>query len=210
MAHHRETTPAQMIDDRGFALGRLISQVFHPILINILTFVVVGYYGLANPAAGLAWSGLCVLVAVLPPTLFYIVRRRQGAYGDEDVSIRQQRNELYLVGFVWTLIATVGLAAVGLPRPHIALMITVLALGLIGGVINLFWKISVHAASIASLAMIALLYSRNLGIALWVCALAVGWARVRTGNHTPLQVLAGFLCAAMVVLIVFQLVGARA
>jgi membrane-associated phospholipid phosphatase len=199
-----------MIDDRGFALGRLISQVFHPILINILTFVVVGYFGLANPALGLAWSGLCVLVAVLPPTLFYIVRRRQGAYGDEDVSIRQQRNELYLVGFVWTMIATVGLVAVGLPRPHLALMIMVLALGLIGGVINLFWKISVHAASIASLATVALLYSRNLGIALWVCALAVGWARVRTGNHTPLQVLAGFLCAATVVLIVFQLVGARA
>ena len=210
MAHHRETTPAEVIDDRGFALGRRISQVFHPILINILTFVVVGYYGLANPAAGLAWSGLCVLVAVLPPTLFYIVRRRQGAYGDEDVSIRQQRNELYLVGFVWTLIATVILAAVGLPRPYIALMIMVLALGLIGGVINLFWKISVHAASIAALATVALLYSRNLGIALWVCALAVGWARVRTGNHTPLQVLAGFLCAVTVVLIVFQLVGARA
>src|SRR5262245_43489238 len=210
MAHHRETTPAEVIDDRGFALGRLISQVFHPILINILTFVVVGYFGLANPAAGLAWSGLCVLVAVLPPTLFYVVRRRQGAYGDEDVSIRQQRNELYLVGFVWTLIATVILAAVGLPRPYMALMIMVLALGLIGGVINLFWKISVHAASIAALATVALLYSRNLGIALWVCALAVGWARVRTGNHTPLQVLAGFLCAAAVVLTVFQLVGARA
>jgi membrane-associated phospholipid phosphatase len=135
---------------------------------------------------------------------------RSAAYGDEDVSIRQQRNELYLVGFVWTLIATVILAAVGLPRPYMALMIMVLALGLIGGVINLFWKISVHAASIAALATVALLYSRNLGIALWVCALAVGWARVRTGNHTPLQVLAGFLCAATVVLIVFQLVGARA
>src|SRR5215470_9550170 len=87
MAHHRDTTPAQMIDDRGYAFGRLISQVFHPILMNILTFLVVGYYGLPNPTAGLAWSGLCVLVAVLAPTLFYIVRRRQGAYDDEDVSI---------------------------------------------------------------------------------------------------------------------------
>jgi membrane-associated phospholipid phosphatase len=31
---------------------------------------------------------------------------------------------------------------------------------------------------------------------------------VRTGNHTPLQVLAGFLSASIVVLVVFQLVGA--
>ena len=89
-------------------------------------------------------------------------------------------------------------------------MLTVLALGLVGGAINLFWKISVHAASIASLATIALLYSRNLGVALWICALVVGWARVRTGNHTPLQVLAGFLCAATIVLGIFQIFGARA
>lgn len=210
MAHRRDTTPAQMIDDRGYAFGRLVSQVFHPILMNILAFVVVGYYGLDSPAAGLAWSGLCVLVAVLPPTLFYMVRRRQGAYGDEDVSIRQQRNELYLVGFVWALIATVALVALGLPRPHLAIMLTALGLGLVGGVINLFWKISVHAASMASLATIALIYSRNLGVALWVCALVVGWARVRTGNHTPLQVLAGFVCAATIVLGIFQIVGARA
>jgi membrane-associated phospholipid phosphatase len=209
MAQHRDTTSANMIDDRGYALGRLISQVFHPILMNILMFLVVGYYGLANHAVGLAWSGLCVIISVLPPTLFYAVRRRQGVYGDEDVSIRQQRNELYLVGFVWALLATVALSLLGLPRPHMALMLTVLGLGLVGGVINLFWKISVHAASIASLAMIALVYSRDLGVVLGFCALAVGWARVRTGNHTPLQVLAGFLCAATIVLAVFQIVGAR-
>jgi membrane-associated phospholipid phosphatase len=85
-------------------------------------------------------------------------------------------------------------------------MLAALALGLIGGLINLLWKISVHAASIASVATIALLYSRDLGIGLWVCALAVGWARVRTGNHTPMQVLAGFLLAVTMVLVVFQLV----
>jgi membrane-associated phospholipid phosphatase len=32
---------------------------------------------------------------------------------------------------------------------------------------------------------------------------------VRTGNHTPLQVLAGFLSAAIIVLAVFRLVVAR-
>jgi membrane-associated phospholipid phosphatase len=208
MAHHRETASANMVDQRGYALGQLLSRVFHPILLNMLMYLVVGYYGLANRASGLAWSGLCVLVSVLPPMLFYLVRKRRGAYTDGDISIRQQRNELYLVGFMWVLVATMALSALGLPRPHLAVMLTGLGLGLIGGVINLFWKISVHAASIAALATIVLLYSRELGIALGFCALAVGWARVRTGNHTPLQVLVGFVCAAATVLAAFQLVGA--
>src|SRR5262245_7395290 len=55
MAQHRDTTSPSMVDDRGYALGRLISQMFHPVLMNILSFLVVGYYGLPTPAAGLAW-----------------------------------------------------------------------------------------------------------------------------------------------------------
>ncbi|HEX5692543.1 MAG TPA: phosphatase PAP2 family protein, partial [Roseiflexaceae bacterium] len=117
-------------------------------------------------------------------------------------------NELYLFGFVWVLIATLALGAFGLPRALLAFLFVALALGVIGGVINLFWKISVHSASIAATATVALLFWQGLGLMLWLCALAVGWARVRTGNHTPLQVLAGFLSAFIVVLVVFRLVGA--
>jgi membrane-associated phospholipid phosphatase len=209
MTRQRDTTPPGLLDNRGYALGQLLSQVFHPIVVNIATFLIAGYFGLANHTVGLAWAGLCVAAAVLPPTLFYLVRLRQGAYGDEDISVRQQRNELYLVGFLWSLVVTIALTLIGAPRAILAVMLVALAMGLIGGVINLFWKISVHSASIAALATVALLYWRGLGLALWVCALAVGWARVRTGNHTPMQVLAGFLSAAMVVLAVFQLVGGR-
>lgn len=211
MAHRHSISPntfaADDIQDRGYAIGRLLSQIFHPILLNIATFLIVGYYALETHAAGLKWAGLCILVQVLPPTLFFGIRLRQGAYSDEDISVRQQRNEMYLFGFVWVLIATALLGWLGAPPPLLAVMIAALALGLIGGVINLFWKISVHSAAIASTATIALLYSRTLGIMLWLCALAVGWARVRTGNHTPMQVLAGFGCAAGVALVVFRVIG---
>src|SRR6266540_1299046 len=194
---------------RGYALARFLSRVFNPIFVNIGSFLIVGSASMSTLAAGLTWAGLCVLVLIVPPTTFYYFRLRQGAYSDEDVSIREQRNELYLIGFIWVLIAIVLLNFVGLPRPFLALMIGALAMGLVGGLINLFWKISAHASSIASAATIALLYWRPLGIVLWACAIAVGWARVRTRNHTPMQVLAGFGSAAVIVLVVFGLVGMR-
>jgi membrane-associated phospholipid phosphatase len=209
MAHRPDVTPSELSADRGYTLAWLLSQVFHPILMNIATFLIAGYFGTANYAAGLSWAGLCILALVLPPTLFYIVRLRQGTYGDGDISIRQQRNELYLFGFVWVLVMTLALIPLGVPSSLLAVMTAALAMGLIGGVVNLFWKISVHSASIAATATVALLYSRGLGLALWICALFVGWARVRTGNHTPIQVLAGFLSAAIIVLTVFQLVAPR-
>ena len=213
MAHHHDI-PHDMfapdtVHDRGYMLGRLLSQIFHPILLNIAAFLIVGYYTLETHVAGLKWAGLCILFQVLPPTVFFSVRLRQGAYVDEDISVRQQRNELYLFGFAWVAFITVVLTLLGAPQPFLALMICALAMGLLGGLINLFWKISVHSASIASTATIALLYSRTLGIMLWLCALVLGWARVRTGNHTPMQVLAGFGTAAAVVLAVFYVIGVR-
>src|SRR5258706_14482949 len=90
------------------------------------------------------------------------------------------------------MLATVALIRLGVPAPLLAVIVISLALGGIGCINNLFWKISVHAAAVAALATVALLYMRNLGIALWICALAVGWARVRTNNHNPRPGLRGF------------------
>lgn len=204
-----DTYEPETLDGRSYALARLLSQIFHPILLNISAFLLVGYAALSTPAEGLKWAGICILVLVLPPTIFYTVRLRQGAYADEDVSIREQRNELYLFGLIWAVIATALLSYFGAPPPFVALLICALLFALINGSINLFWKISGHSTAIAATATLALLYSPPLGAILWACAALVGWARIRTRNHTPMQVLAGFCSAAVVVLSVFQFFGAR-
>ena len=104
---------SETLDGRSYALARLLSQIFHPILLNIGAFLIVGYAALSTPAEGLKWAGICILVLVLPPTIFYYIRLRQGVYVDEDVSVREQRNELYLFGFIWALIATALLSYIG-------------------------------------------------------------------------------------------------
>ena len=200
---------SEALDGRSYTLARVLSQIFHPILLNISSFLLVGYAALSTPAEGLKWAGICILVLVLPPTIFYTIRLRQGVYADEDVSVREQRNELYLFGLIWALIAIALLSYFGAPQPFIALLICALLFALINGGINLFWKISGHATAIAATATIALLYSPPLGAILWACALLVGWARVRTRNHTPMQVLAGFCSAVCVILGVFQFFGAH-
>ena len=191
----------------SYTLARRLSQTFHPILMNLASFLIVGFNALGTRAAGLGWALLCILTLLVPPIVFYYVRLRQGAYSDEDISVREQRNELYLFGLAWVLIASLGLALFGAPRPFLALMVSALGLGLVSGLINLFWKISAHASAVASAATIALLYWRPLGVLLGVCAIAVGWARVRTRNHTPMQVLAGFAAATSIIMLAFGILG---
>jgi membrane-associated phospholipid phosphatase len=210
MTRQPEMRPAaldnEQLDSRGYALAQWLSRVFHPLLLNILIFYLVGLFASATYREGLLWATICVLVQVLPGSTFFLLRQRSGAYSDRDVSDRRQRHELYLFGLVSLLVGVLVLPWFGMPRPFFDLLLAGLIIGAVNGFVNIFWKISAHATSVATLATVALFYSYSLGLTLWVCALVVGWARVRTRNHTPTQVLAGFGVAAGVVLAVFGIV----
>lgn len=142
---------------------------------------------------------------ILPPTLFFVWRLRQGAYSDEDVSNRTQRYELYAFSLATLLVGAGVLWLLNAPPAFLALLASGAAVTLIAALVNMFWKISVHGSSAASFATLALLYTPAFGVLAWLAALSVGWARVRTGNHTALQVLAGFVLAATSVVLVFRL-----
>lgn len=192
---------------RGYAVARVISQVLHPIILGLVSIFVVGLLGVEPPLVGLSWALLCAFLQVVPPTLFFIVRMRQGAYSDEDVSDRTQRNELYLFGLANLAAGLLILTLLGAPAPMLAMITAALAMSLAASLINLWWKISVHASSMGSTATLGALYSEPLGLALWVCALFLGWARVRTRNHTPAQVVAGLALATACVVATFMAFG---
>jgi membrane-associated phospholipid phosphatase len=184
---------------RGLPAARALSIVFSPPLAAIACYVLVSYFTPPSFGQGLVWSLLALTVQLLPCTLLYSWRLRNGDYSDADVSNRHDRNELDLLGSISVLGSVALLVVLGAPPAFVALALGTLGIGVCFGVINLFWKISMHAATMASLATIATFFSPRLGGLLWVCTLAVGWARVRTHNHTVAQVLAGAALAVVLV-----------
>ncbi|WP_129630512.1 PAP2 family protein [Candidatus Oscillochloris fontis] len=195
------------IPGRGYAVARTISQIFHPVILSVLSVFIVGIMGVQPLLRGLAWATLCTVLQVLPPTIFFMIRLRQGAYTDDDVSDRTQRNELYLFGMVTVLVGVGILMLLKAPLPFIALLSSAALLNGTSWVINLFWKISIHAAGIGSSATIAALYSEPLGLLLWIGAISLGWARLRTRNHTLMQVIAGLVLSCACVLGSYLLFG---
>ncbi len=187
------------VPGRGYAIARTISQIFHPVTLSVISVFIVGLLGVRPTVRGLGWAALCTLIQVLPPTVFFTVRLRQGAYTDDDISVRSQRNELYMFGMVTVVLGVALLSILGAPPPFVALLVSAALINILAWIINLFWKISVHSAGIGSCATVAALYSEPLGMLFWICALSLGWARVRTRNHTPLQVVAGLALACVCV-----------
>lgn len=192
---------------RGYAVARTISQLLHPVTLGLMSIMIVALLGVNPAREGALWGLLCAGLQVLPVMAFFTIRLRQGAYSDDDVSVRSQRNELYLFGIVNLAVGLLVLRLLGAPTPILAMVSAAALISLTAWVINFFWKISVHASSMGSTATLAALYSEPLGLTLWLCALALGWARVRTRNHTPLQFVAGLALATLGVIGAFMAYG---
>ncbi len=193
---------------RGYQIAQLISQVFHPALNAVAAFFVAALLSQARTSRldQLWWAGLCIVILITPTLFYFYSRLRRGDFSDADVLRRTERNRLFVVSLTATVVGSVLLALLGVPPIFLRLVAgAVLVVGTCG-LINLRWKISLHAASVATLAtLIAVLGQGGWRWSYWLVALAVGWARVRTGNHTPQQVAAGWLVAALGITLVLRL-----
>ena len=70
--------------------------------------------------------------------------------------------------------------------------------------ITLFWKMSIHVASVAGAIIILDLVFGFPIIVLTPLLILVGWARVELGDHTPAQVTTGAAIGASVAWFIFS------
>lgn len=196
-----------VVQDKTYRFGRILSQIFHPITNGIASFLIVGAFAADFVDArlrGLGWALVVVALLVLPPTMYFYFRLFRGHYSDDDISQRQQRNGLYFFSVGSVVLAAVALYALSVPTVFLQLIGASIGIMVACMVINFAWKISVHSASIATLATLTTYYLRPLGIFFWIAAFALGWARIRTGNHTIWQVIAGWAVALLGVLLTLR------
>ncbi|WP_247828356.1 phosphatase PAP2 family protein [Arthrobacter antioxidans] len=181
--------PAAETGTASLTLARTITELFAPT-------VLVGVLLLAQPwltsGVTLLQAATAAVFTVGLPFALILVLKHRGTVTDHHVSVREQRAPILVA-------AALSLGAGAL---LLALLDAPAALfGEIGGVfiglvlclvVNLAWKLSVHAAVAAYVALALLAPVPLIGPALaLLLASSVGWSRIRLGAHTPGQVLAG-------------------
>ena len=177
-------------DRRTLTLARIITEVFAPT-------VLVGGLLLAQPllTPGVSWLQAATAAAFtvgLPFALILVLKHR-GSVTDHHVGVREHRAPILVASA-----ASLGVGALLL----ILLEAPAALFGEIGGVfiglvlcllVNLVWKLSVHSAVAAYVALALFMPVPAIGPALaLLVVVATGWSRVRLGDHTPGQVLAGY------------------
>ena len=127
-----------------------------------------------------------------PLVLVYLLSRR-GIIPDYYASERETRTVPFFGAALSYLLGAVILQSLTAPVIITALMLCYGVNTFIMMIINLKWKISIHASGITGPATF-LFYSFGLiAIPFFLLVLPVGWARLRLRAHTPAQILAGAL-----------------
>lgn len=180
----------------------LVSRFISPHYVTPALLLALGVADPASPWRGLLWA-LALGTPVIAGTLLLWRRElRRGAISDWHVSRREER--LQPVPILLSLLAT-GVPLIVLyvwdgPRYLFAASFAGFALVLFNLLVTVRWKISQHVSSVALGATLITAVHGMAAAPLLLLIPLVGWARVKVGAHTVLQVVAGGVTGAAITL----------
>jgi membrane-associated phospholipid phosphatase len=190
-------------------VAKILSTVCNPFLTSLALFVI-----LADARSGSSY-GFWVLLfnsaffTSIAPMLFIFYLYATDRISDLDMSIRTERERVFIAFVVFYALGAIDLWLIHAPPIMTASMAGYAASALVVQWITRYWKISTHALGItAPLIALTVLYGQRPA-PFYLLIPLVGWSRVYLRAHTLLQVLAGIglaLCTTLLFFRVFHVV----
>lgn len=199
--------------------ARFLSTLLHPLLTPVYALFIIWYgplQGLKSRIAAESLSsvlGPMILFTTVLPVLLLISLKYLGVIGS--VTLNERGDRKYpLLG---AMVSNLGLAWVfhqmGTGNFLKVMALASAVLVLVAWIITLWWKISIHMASLGGfLAIMAYgFFTDNQSMLLPITgmiamALLLGWARIERKAHSPAQVVAGLLLGLFILSFALKLV----
>ena len=175
---------------------------FPPVLDFFVTLVFVFFSAAAGGAS--VWAVFIVAFVFISAVQFvpaaYSVMK---GVVDFYFTRRERRTFFFLIAGGSYLVAAAFFAVLG-AHAMLYLVITYAIIDFVIMLINLSWKISVHATIAGPMTAIAYVFGWQF-LALHILTLVVIWSRLKLRVHTPAQVLAGAAVSAAITFAVFYI-----
>lgn len=191
-------------------VSHLLSWVLVPLLMPLYAMLVAFHISVLQFATEQTKWSFCIIVfciTAVVPMLLILMLKKMGVVQDLGLNGRKERLIPYIISILTLAASGWFMLAKGAPLWSGMFFFGGALAGLVNMIVNLWWKISAHAAAAAGVVALLVCISRegipHPHIEVWVAtaigiAGLLGSARVWLGRHTVLQVLAGsavgFLC----------------
>jgi len=186
-------------------LARIFSTVCNPFVTSLALFVILAAVRSRTTADFWILLFNSAFFTSIGPMFYVFWLYATGRISDLDMSIRAERERVFVVFVIFFALGTIDLWLIGAPAIITASMAGYAVSSLVVQWITRYWKISTHALGItAPLIALCVLYGTR-PLPFLVLIPIVCWARVYLRAHTVLQVLAGVGLATVSTVVVFRL-----
>lgn len=187
-----------MKQNRWLLLARMIGAIFDPMWMILLIFGWLFDYGFRVHGVPIWVMGLIMTVEIIFPGLGYLGFMKEHGFKDWDISKREKRMPVFLM---MLLSQTMGLTTMIVFElwSLVWVMTGFWVVTFLLTVISLKWKISVHLAVNSLLASLIFFYSDTHYGWLYLGVGVIGWARIKSRDHTLAQVVAGAILPVIII-----------
>ncbi|MGM0587662.1 MAG: hypothetical protein ACQETE_04540 [Bacteroidota bacterium] len=194
--------------------ARWISDTFNPLFAPVYLVLILIWEQLQFNWTKLGASLIALLFFVAIPMGVLLWFQSRGHIQSLDLVTRRKRIRPYLLALLSYSVGIYGIYLLNLSNHAIvlSLLLCFLINSLVGFIITLGWKISIHTASLSTVVTFAwlMLYFRIIDSsnALFLIAVvgtmvlpALAWARMHLRVHTRAQIISGIIIAALLTII---------
>ena len=206
---------AEATNNESLRRARLVSNVFHPWAVLVPVLALAAYQSVGRTPEFVKWALLAYIPAIGFPSLYAMMRTWMWSQGGNRQKIsrslfRDKPRELFITTAVFGIPAALLLHYLGGPRNLFIIILGVTAVMLVVALVNLKYRASFHLAMVTSmLTALWFLFSTVSLVSLLLLPI-LGLSRYRLGEHTPAQVVVGFLIGLVVGGAVFYGMGLAA
>ena len=188
-------------------VAHYISNILSPAVVSLPLIVLVASYRARSESVALIYAAITIFFLSVGPLAYIGIGVRLGKFSDIDVSVRTQRIGPFLFGLASALVGLCVLSLMQAPKNLETLMLITIISGAVMMITTLWWKISIHAASLASaMTMLTWLYGTIL-LPTFLLVVFVSWSRVVLRRHTLAQVVAGSVVSIILAVIILKIRG---
>ena len=188
-------------------IANLTSNILNPFLVSLVLILLLSFKSTSSTLDAVKWSLVSMAISILPVLSLIIYLLRKQRLESPFLITRKQRTKIYLVAGVCAGIGCIIFPYLGAPPTLRAAFVAGFSAVVVFMCVNLLWKISLHTAFVtASVTVLIILYGSIAAVTVVLVPL-IAWSRIELKHHSPAQVAAGALLAALIAVAVFYLFG---
>lgn len=188
-------------------LARYVSILTSPFIVIPIVGMIVVFAVSSGLRDAVQWGSMLLLIGIAPTVLYITYGVKRGWITDMHIRLRNERLMPFVIAIVSIAVLTVSYRLLGAPHLLVAMIDTMIILGIVLALVTLFWKASIHAGVwLGSTVFLVITVGRLWAVIAFVTPLII-WARHYRHRHTYWQGIIGAVLSAGVVALSLLLFG---